>query len=192
MISPRSLVWVIPMLLFFTFPLWQIPLTAFLTPRGGYDSSLAERELDQHKFNMTKVNITQSEQGQISLEVQAESAHTGATVDEFQMEKVDAVIIAEDREQTFVTAREGTFDKNTGILTLTREVVITKPKDNFELYTELLIYNNTTHIAHSPGATQIIGEKIDIRGKNLIYNTLTNAYELDGRVRCRITSFNKP
>ena len=189
MISKRSMIWLLPTICLITFPLWRIPLTAFLSPRGGYDSSFANRDEHQQKFRMEGIKITQSQDGKTTLEVAAAQAYTGDNADELQMKEVDAVIIGENGEQTFVTARKGIFDKKKDILTLINEVVIVKPKDQFELYTDLLIYHDETHMAHSPGKTQVIGEKIEIRGKNLFYNTETQAFDLDGRVRCKLTNF---
>ena len=192
MMTRRNLVWLIPLFLFLTFPLWRIPVASFLTPRGGYDPSLAERKLDVHNFNMDNVHITQSEQGKTTLEIVAKRAYTGKTENEFEMEEVDAVVTGAKGEQTFVTARKGILDKQSAILTLIDEVVVMKPKDKFELYTDLLIYNDKSHIAQSPGKTLVIGEKIEIRGTNLIFNTLTESYDLGGRVRCKLTNFSSP
>jgi LPS export ABC transporter protein LptC len=192
MITPRNLVWLIPLFLFLTFPLWQTPVASFLTPRGGYDPSLSKRELDGHNFSMDNVHITQSELGKTTLEIVAERAYSGKNENEFEMEEVDAVITGAKGEQTFVTARKGILDKQSAILTLIDEVVVIKPKDTFELYTDLLVYNDKSHIAQSPGKTQVIGETIEIRGNNLIFNTLTESYDLGGRVRCRLTNFSSP
>ncbi|MCF8055017.1 MAG: LPS export ABC transporter periplasmic protein LptC [Desulfocapsa sp.] len=192
MISRRNLVWLIPFLLFLSFPLWRIPVASFLSPRGGYDPSLAERKLDAHNFNMDNVHITQSEYGKTTLKIAADRAFTGKTVDEFRMEEVDAVITGNNSEKTFITSRSGIFDKQTAILTLIDEVVVIKPKDNAELYTDLLVYNNKTHMAHSPGKTQVIGKGFEIRGHNLLVNTLTKSYKIDGRVRCKLTGFSSP
>jgi LPS export ABC transporter protein LptC len=192
MMTRRNLVWLIPLFLFFTFPLWRIPVASFLSPRGGYDPSLAERKLDVHNFNMETVHITQSELGNITLEIIAVRAYTGTSENEFEMEEVDAVVTSAKGEQTFITARKGILDRQSAILTLIDEVVVMKPKDKFELYTDLLIYNDKSHIAQSPGKTLVIGEKIEIRGNNLIFNTLTESYDLGGRVRCKLTNFSSP
>jgi LPS export ABC transporter protein LptC len=192
MISRRSLVWLIPFLLFLSFPLWRIPIASFLSPRGGYDPSLAQRKLDAHNFNMDEVHITQSENGKTTLDITADRAFTGKTVDEFKMNEVDAIITGTNNEQTFITSRKGIFDKQTGILTLIDEVVVMKPKDKSELYTDLLVYHNKTHMAHSPGKTQVIGDGFEIRGHNLLVNTLTKSYKIDGRVRCKLTGFSSP
>ncbi|HIP38949.1 MAG TPA: LPS export ABC transporter periplasmic protein LptC [Desulfocapsa sulfexigens] len=192
MITRRSLVWLIPLGLFLTFPLWRPPVATFLSPRGGYDPSLAKRKLDAHNFNMDQVIISQSKEGKKTLEVRAKKAFTGKSVDEFHLEEVDAVIFGKNDEKTYVTARRGIFNKLTNILTLIDEVVVVKPKDKSELYSDLLTYNNNTGMAYSPGKTRIIGDGFEIRGRNLHVNTLTKAYDLDGRVRCKLTGFAKP
>ena len=192
MISRRNLLWFIPLLLFLTFPLWRPPLASFLTPRGGYEPSLAKRKLDAHNFNMDKVLISQSERGKKTLTIEAKRAFTGKSVDEFHMEDVDAVIIGTNNDETYITARKGIFNKLTNILTLIDDVVVMKPKDETELYTDLLTYNNSTHMAYSPGKTQIIGKGFEIRGRNLHVNTMTSSYDLGGRVRCKLTGFSSP
>lgn len=192
MITRRNLIWLIPLFLAISFPLWRPPVAAFLSPRGGYDASLANRKLDEHNFKLETVHITQSEQGKITLEIEAERAYTGKNPNEIEMEKVDAIITSAANEQTFVNARKGILDKKGSILTLLDEVVVMKPKDKFELYTDLLIYNDKTHIAHSPGKTQVIGEKIHITGNNLIFNTITESYDLSGRVHCKLSNFSAP
>ena len=192
MITRRNLVWLIPLGLFLTFPIWRPPIAAFLSPRGGYDPSLAKRKLDAHNFNMDQVIISQSKQGKKTLEVRAKKAFTGKTVDEFNLEEVDSTILAKNGEKTFVTAKRGMFSKMTNILTLIDDVVVKKPKDKTELYSELLTYNNNTGMAYSPGKTRIIGDGFEIRGRNLHVNTLTNTYDLDGRVHCKLTGFSSP
>jgi LPS export ABC transporter protein LptC len=192
MISRRNLIWAIPFTIFLTFPLWRIPVAGFLNPRGGYDPTLDNRKLDTHNFSLDQIHISQSENGRKTLEIVAKNAYTGDKKDVFKLDEVDAVVISKSGEQTFITARHGILDKNTSILTLIDEVVVMKPKDKFELYSDLLTYNQQTHIAHSPGRTQILGEKIDIVGHSLLFNSLTNAYDLSGRIRCKLSNFSTP
>ena len=192
MITRRNLTWLIPLALFLSYPLWRAPVASFFEPRGGYDPSFANRKLDTQNFDLEKIHITQSEDGRVTLEIVAERAYTGKKKDEYLLDEVDAVVIGQNGEQTFITARHGILDKPESILTLIDEVVIMKPKDKFELYTDLLIYNEISKIAHSPGKTQIIGEKFEITGNTLIFNTETEAYDLSGRVRCKLVNFSAP
>ncbi len=192
MTSSRNMVWLIPLAIALTFPLWRIPATSFLTPRGGSDPSQANQQKDEHNFNMETVHIRQSTAGKTTLEIVAERAFTGDTINEYRMDKVDAVVIGNNGEKTYITADKGILDKQAAFLTLIDNVVVVKPKDKTELYTDLLTYNDKTHMAHSPGKTKILGEKIDITGTNLLFNTVTQSYDLGGRVTCKLIGFSSP
>jgi LPS export ABC transporter protein LptC len=192
LLTGRNFIWLVPLALLLTFPLWRIPLAAFLAPRGGYDPSLAQNQPDAHNFTMNTVHITQSHNGQTTLDVIATRAMTGNTPDEFKMEDINATIISEQGEHTYVTSRKGLFDKGSSLLSLIDDVVIKKPKDKYEIYTALLHYNDKTKMADCPGSTRLIGEKVSIKGGNLKYNTLTNNYDIGGRVYCTLTEFIRP
>lgn len=191
-INGRNLVWLVPMVLLLTFPLWRIPLTTFLAPRGGYDPDLALNRPDGHEFTMNNVHITQSHNGKTTLDLVAIRAMTGKTSDEFQMEDVNATITSKEGEQSYVTARRGLFDKGSSLLSLIDDVVIKKPKDKYEIYTDLLHYNDKTKIADCPGPTRLIGDKVSIKGGNLKYNVSTNSYDIGGRVYCTLSEFVRP
>ncbi|MBW6520329.1 MAG: LPS export ABC transporter periplasmic protein LptC [Desulfoarculaceae bacterium] len=191
-IHGRNFIWLIPLALLLTFPLWRQPLAAFLSPRGGYDPSLALNRQESQDFTMNRVRITQSHNGQKTLDLTAVRALTGKTSDEFEMEDVNATITSKEGEQTHVTAREGLFDKGSSLLILKDDVVIKKPGDNYEIYTELLHYNDKTKIANCPGPTRLIGETVSIKGGSLEYNLLSNSYDIGGRVYCTLTDFVRP
>jgi LPS export ABC transporter protein LptC len=180
------------MALLLTFPLWRLPLAAFLAPRGGYDPALALNRPAGHDFTMNNIHITQSHKGQTTLDLVAVRAMTGKTANEFKMEDVKATIISKEGEQTHVTAREGLFDKGSSLLSLIDDVVIKKPRDNYELYTDLLHYNDKTKLANCPGPTRLIGDKVSIKGGSLNYNVATNGYDIGGRVYCTLTEFVRP
>ncbi len=192
LLNSRNIIWLIPFALLLTFPLWRIPLAAFLAPRGGYDPALAQNQSNTHDFTMNSVHITQSHNGKTTLDLLATRAMTGNTTNEFKMENVNATIISDLGEQTYVSARNGLFDKASSLLSLIDDVVIKKPKDKYEIYTDLLHYNDKTKIADCPGATKLIGKKVSIKGGSLKYNTLTSSYDIGGRVYCTLSEFIQP
>lgn len=191
-INGRNLIWLLPLMLFCTFPLWRQPVAVFLAPRGGYDPALNGNQPSSHDFVMNRVHITQSQNGQPTLDLVSERAMTGKSTDEFKMEDIRATIIGKDGEETYVTARHGIFDKASSLLSLIDDVVIKKPRDKYEIYTDLLHYDDRSKIAYCPGATRLKGEKVAIQGGSLSYNTRTRAYEIGGRVHCRLMEFIRP
>jgi LPS export ABC transporter protein LptC len=188
----RNLVWLVPLFLLVSFPLWRPPLAAFLAPRGGYDPSLAQNRPDGHDIVMNRVHITQSHRGKNTLDIVSDQAMTGQTTDEIRMDQIKAVITGKDGRQSHVSARKGIFDKATSLLTLIDDVVINKPSEKYEITTQLLHYDDKTKIAHCPGATRLKGEKITIKGGSLTYNTTSGSYDIGGRVFCRLTQFIRP
>jgi LPS export ABC transporter protein LptC len=191
-LNGRNLVWLIPLFLLISFPLWRVPVAGFLAPRGGYDPGLAQNRSDAHDFTMNTVHITQSHNGKPTLDLVAKQAMTGKTVDEFKMDNVSATITSEEGEQTYITAQKGIFDKTSSQLSLIQDVVIKKPMDNYEIYTDLLNYNDKSKIANCPGPTRLASDKVSIKGGSLTYNTITNSYDIGGRVFCKLTQFVRP
>lgn len=191
-LSSRNLIWLVPLSLLLTFSLWRLPVADFLVPRGGFEPAMALNGPDAHDFTMNSVHITQSHQGMKTLDLVAVRAMTGQTSDEFKMEDVKATITSKEGEQTHVIAGTGLFDQASSRLTLMGDVVIKKPKDNYEIYTDLLHYNDKTKIANCPGPTRLLGDDISIKGGNLEYNLLTNRYDIGGRVHVTLSDFAGP
>jgi LPS export ABC transporter protein LptC len=192
MINQRNSIWLIPLALLITFPLWRLPLGAFLTPRGGYDPAYANLDADTHNFTMDKVRIQQIHSGKKSAEIRAESARTGDKPDEYIMTKVDTDVYDNEGEITNITADRGIYNVETKQLTLIDNVVILKSKDQQSLYTDLLYYDDEKRTVWCPVPTRMVAEDAEIRGGNLRYEVESGQYEIGGRVHCLIEGFSQP
>jgi LPS export ABC transporter protein LptC len=192
MITRRNSIWLIPLIFFLTFPLWKIPVAAFLAPRGGYDPEFINRKADEHNFIIYNTNILQSELGQKTAEIKAERALTGKQPNDFILEIVDADIYDENGEKTNITARNGLYNTVSRQLTLTDDVVVIREKDTFKLYTDLLNYYDDTKKVVCPGKTKVIGEGVEIRGGNMSYYVRNRTYNVGGRVFTLIQGFGRP
>ena len=192
MISQRNLLWLIPLVLLVTFPLWRIPLASFLTPRGGYDPAYASVDTETHNFTMDKVRVQQIHSGKKSAEIRAENARTGDKPDEYVMTGVDTDIYDNEGEITNITADRGLYNVETKQLTLIDNVVINKTKDKQSLYTDLLYYDDEKRTIWCPGATRLVAEDAEINGGSLRYEVDTGQYEIGGRVRSVIEGFSRP
>ena len=192
MINRRNSIWLIPLFFFLAFPLWRIPLAAFLAPRGGYDPEFANRQTDEHHFVIENADIIQSEMGQKTADIRAEKALTGKLPNDFLLEVVDADIYSKDGEKTNITARNGLYNTVSKQLTLTNNVVVIREKDNYRLYTELLDYYDDTKKVICPGNTKVKGDGVEIIGGSMTYYMTTRIYNVGGRVHPTIQGFGKP
>jgi len=188
----RKAIWLVPLLLLVTFPLWSIPVGDFLTPRGGFDKDLKTGKSKIRKFNMDKVKILQNQKGKKTALIRAARARTGETEDILLMENVDADIFDEDGNITNIVAKHGKYNTVTKMLTLIDDVVVNKTNDKQFLYSDLLYYDEEKRTVSSPGKTRLTGEDVEINGGSLDYDIPTGSYVIGNRVHCILNGFTEP
>ncbi|BCL62689.1 hypothetical protein DGMP_33820 [Desulfomarina profundi] len=188
----RNQVWLIPLLLILTYPLWSIPIGKFLTPRGGVPAQTVIKKTNQHNFRMESVKILQNQNGKKTAMIRAKSARTGDDTDILILETVDADIFDEDGNVTHIVSRTGKYNVKTKALTLSGDVVVNKIRDNQFLYTDLLHYNSDKRTVNCPGKTKLIGENVSIDGGSLDYDINSARYDIGGRVSVDLEGFSAP
>ncbi len=192
MINQRNIIWLVPLLLFVTFPAWRLPLAAFLTPRGGYDPAYANLKKDVHNFSMDKVRIQQIHNRRKSAEIRAENARTAEKPDEYILTKVNTDIIDKEGKLTNIIADKGIYNAVSRQLTLSENVVVQRAEDKQTLYTELLYYDDEKQTVKCPGKTRMTADEAEIRGGSLDYDIENSRYEIGGRVHCLLEGFSEP
>ncbi len=186
----RNIVWLVPLFLLVTFPLWRIPVGSFLTPRGGFDPDIKNHsERGTHNFNMDSVKILQNQNGVTTAIINAESARTDDNPDIFILEKVDADLFDEDNNVTHIVSQTGQYNTLTKMLTLIDDVVVNKTYDNQFLYTDLLYYDSDKRTVECPDKTRLVGDDVEIDGGNLHYDIKTAKYDIGGRVFVLLNGF---
>lgn len=192
MLNRRNLLWLIPLFLLITFPLWRLPLTSFLQPRGSYNSSPGEQSQDSHNFVMDKVIIMQNQAGNTTAEIRADKAFTSEKPNEFILIAVDADLYGEDNDQVKVRAKRGIYNTETRQLTLVGNVHVNRIATKQQLFSELLYYFDHNRTIKSPGDVRLLGEQIEIKGSSLDYDIVTGQYQIGGRVHGTIIGFGGP
>lgn len=182
--NPRNLLWLIPMVLLLSSPLWKPPLTAFLTPRGDFDASAAGPLNDgqEERFVMDAIKITMFNWGREEWVVNAQRAFSGNTDREIGMEEVDALHTGDDQGRTHITSARGMYNLDESHLILIDDVVIIKPAERQEMYTDLLHYYNNRKLVVCPGEVELRGPEFTIRAGRLDYDMLNESYDFSGRV----------
>ncbi len=182
--NSRTLLWLLPLLLLLTAPLWRPAVADFLRPRGGYDDTVAAayRKKDQ-KFVMDAITITLSSNGRLEWVIRAERAFTGDSDREIGMQEVDAVYTSADREETRISSNRGTYFLDERHLVLKENVVIRKPAAGEAIYTDLLHYYDANKMVVSPVPVDIKGPNFSIQAGRMDYDLTTDGYDLGNRVK---------
>ena len=181
-LNRRNLVWLIPILMIVTFPLWRLPVASFLTPRGLEENGVNTGTDKEHDFVMQKVLITQNQAGQKTAEVQARQAFTSDKPNEFVLVDIDADLFDEQGDMVNIKADSGLYNTETRQLILNKNVVVSRDSQKQQLFTDLLHYYDDKRIIDSPVPTRMVAEGAEISGSSLRYDIVTGQYFVGGRV----------
>jgi LPS export ABC transporter protein LptC len=188
----RNTIWLVPLFLLITYPLWSIPVTSFLAPRGDYDEETGGEEDTSHSFNMQTVKILQNQRGKDTAVIRATEAMTTDTPDVYLMMDVDADLYDNEGKITNVVAETGEYNSVSKLLTLRTDVVVNKIEKKQLLYTDLLYYSGADRTIRCPEKVKIVGEDVLIDGGSLDYDIKTKTYDISNRVHCILNGFVAP
>lgn len=181
--SVRNLLWIIPVGLMASSPFWREHAAVFLKPRGGYDAAAEQAYAQESQdFIMDDVALDFSSKGEHTWTIKAKQAKTGRTDREIEMFQVDALYSKKDDDPITITSKKGRYEMDDKHLTLIDDVVIIKPVQREELYTELLYYYDKTKMLISPIDVEIRGPKFDLKSGRMDYDIATKAYDFSERV----------
>ena len=181
--NPRNLLWIIPLALIGSSPLWKSTVADFLKPRGGYDATVAEayKRKEQH-FIMDDIAITMAGNGRVEWRIKAQRAFTGKTDREIGMIDVHAVYTGKGKDPVKISSNRGTYLMDQRHLILIDNVVVRNPAKNEVLYTDLLHYYDANKMITSPVDVDIQGEGFSLQAGRMDYDLSTDAYDFNDRV----------
>ena len=181
--NPRNLLWLIPLFLFLTSPLWKPAVSSFLAPRGGYDPSTVNiTDSQSQSFRMDELTITMSNRGRVDWVINAERAFTERSDTVIGLVEVDALYTDKDQAQTHITSSRGRYTIDERHLILIDNVIIRKPSAQQEMFTDLLHYYDARKMIVSPGDMEIIGPDYAISAGRLDYDLANDGYDFSNRV----------
>jgi LPS export ABC transporter protein LptC len=181
--NPRNLLWIIPLGLLASSPLWKGHVAAFLAPRGGYDATVAEAYTRQSQnFIMDNITITLSNNGRVEWRIKAERAFTGKSDREIGMIEVEALYTSKGKDPVTISSNRGTYFMDDRHLILIDNVVLDKPAKHEALYTDLLHYYDATKMVISPVDVDIQGPDFDLQAGRMDYDLSSDAYDFNDRV----------
>ena len=187
-ITPRNLLWFVPLAAIVTAPLWLDPVSRFLAPRGGYDPRFSGMvsSTPMQNFTLDAVSITLTSRGVEEWQIDAAQAYTSEKDNEIELVEVNAMYIGRGKAPTNITSKRGRYLVADRELVLMEEVRIKKPTARQELRTDLLHYYDATKMAHSPANVEIVTDDFRLNAGSMDYDLSTDGYDFGGRVRVKL------
>ncbi len=186
----RNLLWMVPIAVLITMPLWK-PLAAdFLSPdyrgSGASDPSLKSPR-SAGSSEMTGVQIEQSQNGTKDWQLTAGRLYSKDDEPDMQLEDVQALFFGTtgEHEETRIRSQKAWYNTDSKQITLRGDVVIRNNK-GYEMLTESLEYLAAEKQIRTTSPVNIQGSNIKVSGNRLLYDTATGNYSLVGHVMCRV------
>lgn len=188
MSGSRNLLWLLPVVLFITSPLWWPTASGFLKPRGDFPTTTIAGP--QHSsFLFEKLEFIQYADGREDIRLQAAKAQALATDAPITMQEINATINDKTGKVFHLKSNRGKYDPTEQILTMTDSVRGTTA-DGYNLATESLRYLNRQKTLESDQQVRLLGPGMEILAGNLLLNTETNSFNLGGRVKVKFQPGN--
>lgn len=179
----RTLIWLGPLVLLASSPLWLGPVGRFLEPRGGGRAAAPRQSSPLQNFSLSAVTITLTSKGRPEWRVNAVQAFTGEKDNEIELVEVRAESLDKSKPPTHVESRRGLYQVTKRVLTLKEDVHMVKPTLDQELRTELMHYYDEEKKAVSPGEVEIESPGLRLKAGGMDYNFDKDSYDFKNRVR---------
>lgn len=191
--DPRNFLWLLPLAVLLTLPLWKPFAADFLSPaRKSKEAALhAVPSLTGIKAlnssDMTGIQFEQSKNGTKEWLLNASSLSSSEGDANLQFEDVKALFFGSsgENEETRIRSNRARYNADTRQLTLEGKVVINNDQ-GYEMKTDSLQYLAAEKKIRTTSDVTIQGSNIEVHGKRLVYDTLTGNYSLVGNVVCRV------
>ena len=182
MSGSRNILWLLPLLLALTCPLWWKGAALFLSPHS--DFAMGEHRTGQRArtFSMDDVHFVQHRAGVKEWGILVDKLYTVGNESHLRLEKVDAVLFERDKGKFHITSKDGAYDTNKKILALKGNVRVINVVEGYEIRSPSLTYLDAARRVKTSSEVQVFSKNMAVSGKGLEYDMKTGDYRLDGRV----------
>jgi LPS export ABC transporter protein LptC len=184
MTGVRNTLWLLPLFLLVSWPVWGGYLVAFLSPRGSFETPATDSP--GKTFTMQEVLFSQLKGGTEDWKIVTDRLFSlPGSEDVMRMESVDALLFEKGASKFHIVSGKGEYDMEKQVLVLIDKVSV-EAKQGYTISSDLLQYHDQNKEIRTDEKVQINTEDMDIRGTGLLYNMQTGAYRVDGRVEFNI------
>ncbi|NTV14296.1 MAG: LPS export ABC transporter periplasmic protein LptC [Desulfobulbaceae bacterium] len=176
----RNSIWLLPLLLTLTGPLWWGAAGWLLGPRSSAVSEAPSGERQLNTFVLRRVALSQARNGVDDLFVEAEQVSSGKVVDALEMLGVAGRMTGQERSVSF-TGGTASYDPAGQVLQVDERVTMTT-SDGYRLETEALRCLTASRQVESDRPLQLTGPGLKLRGRKFLYSLPSGDFRIGGRV----------
>lgn len=183
----RNILWLLPVALLLSWPVWGGAITRFLAPRGGLATSLVvpPAAAAGGGFRMDGVLFSQLQNGVRDWQIQAKQLYSGEDQDQLRLVSVEAQVFKNAERRFVISGEEGEYNSKKKILSM-RNGVKVQAENGLLIQSDSLSYDDQTGKITTMAPVQVTGKGLDIHGKGMAYDMQQDAYEVGGRVQVEI------
>ncbi|MFA6283716.1 MAG: LPS export ABC transporter periplasmic protein LptC [Desulfurivibrionaceae bacterium] len=183
----RNILWLLPVALLLSWPIWGGAFTRFLAPRGGLaaKSRAPQAAAAVAGFSMEGVSFSQLKNGVRDWQIQAKRLYSGEDQDRMQMVSVEAQVFKNAERKFVITGQEGEYNSKKKILAMRNGVKVQAEKGVL-IQSDSLSYDDQARRITTMAPVRITGKDMDIHGKGMDYDMQKDSYDVRGRVKVDI------
>lgn len=182
----RNILWMLPVALLLSWPVWGRPITRLLAPRGSRELSAAQivspAKTSGGGFSMEGVLFSQLKNGAQDWQIKAKRLFAGEDQERMQLVSVEAQVFKNAERKFVITGQEGEYNSKKKNLIMRNEVKILA-ESGFVVQSDSISYDDQAGIITTLAPVQITGKDMDILGQKMIYDMRNDSYDVSGRVK---------
>lgn len=176
----RNYIWLLPLLVVVTAPVWWNLAGRLLGPRSGNFRVTPPAERQLNTFVLHRVALTQTRAGVDDLFVKATQVKSGRVADELEMLDVEGVMTGKERSVKF-SGGTANYEPTKQVLSVGERVQLVT-SDGYHLETESLRCLTASRQVESEQVLNMGGTGLKLRGKSFLYSLPTGNFQIGGRV----------
>ncbi|MFA6497760.1 MAG: LPS export ABC transporter periplasmic protein LptC [Desulfurivibrionaceae bacterium] len=183
----RNILWLLPVALLMSWPVWGGAFTCVLAPRGGLVENLVvpKATVIGAGFSMEGVLFSQLKNGVRDWQIQAKRLYSGEDQDRMRLVTVEAQVFKNAQRRFVITGQEGEYNSKKKTLIM-RNGVNVQAEKGFLIQSDSISYDDQARKITTKAPVQISGKGMDIRGKGMEYDMQKDSYDVSGRVKVDI------
>lgn len=185
----RNLLWLLPVTLLLSWPVWGGAIVRVLVPRGGINISSpfagSHTDTTGAGFSMEGVLFSQLKNGVRDWQIKAKRLYSGEDQDRMRLVTVEAQVFKNAERRFMITGKEGEYNSKKKNLII-RNGAKVQAENGLLIQSDTLNYDEQAREITTMVPVQITGKGLDIHGKGMVYDMRQDSYDIRGRVKVDI------